>query len=168
MEESAAALRAERRHDATRALDRARRLARFADTAQGLAPEGSATFRTVRQAVEQGRHALQVGRSEEAADILATGARTLANAPLGASQAHHPDPEKASEIVGRPVLNARGEELGSIESVAPGRQEVLIAAGGIFGICLGAHTLQVPADAVLIGKEYAVTLEDPTEVSRNG
>jgi len=158
MTESAGALRAQHRLRATRALDRARRLARFAGKALGLAPEGIAAFGEALRAVERGRHALQMGRLEEAADILAMGAEALQAARLGASRPVHPGIEAVAEAEGRPVLDAQGEEVGSVEALAPDQAEVLIAAGGMFGIGLFAHTVRLPAQRVLLGREYALAL----------
>ncbi len=163
MTQSAGALRARHRHVATRALDRARRLARFADTAWLAFPADTA-FGAARRAVERARHGLQTGRPEEAADVLDAGARTLAGAALGDTRPPRPDVGTVTRAAGRPVLGLQGEEIGEIEGfrgAGGGRSPsdvVLVSVGGFLG--LGARTVEVPADGVLLGRDYAMVVED--------
>ena len=159
MDQSATALRAGRRHEATMALDRARRLSRFAHTASGISSvQDSSTFAAAHDGVAQARHDLQMGRPLPAAARLEIAAHALLVSPFQNSIPEHPAARIIATVEGRPVLDAYGNEIGAIEGFAAPGNEVLIAVGGTLGIGLGAHTVAVPASRVLLGGEYAVLL----------
>ncbi|MDJ0391008.1 hypothetical protein QMO56_23085 [Roseomonas sp. E05] len=166
MSQSAEGLRAGRRHEATRALDRARRLARFGDTAWMLDEPGWKAFRDARRGVEEGRTALQNGEPEKAADTFQSASRALAQAPLGEAEPRRLDAQAVAEAEGRTVLNARGEEAGTLKGYAAETGEILVSRGGFLGI--GADTVRLPAGQVLLGQDYALTLADPARAAGGG
>ncbi|MDJ0390808.1 hypothetical protein QMO56_22075 [Roseomonas sp. E05] len=166
MSQSAGALRAGHRHEATRALDRARRLARFGDTAWMLGEPGRKAFRDARHGVEEGRKALQNGAPHKAADILQSASQALAQTPLGEAEPRRLDAQAVSEAEGRTVLNAQGEEAGTLEGYAAEGDAILVSQGGFLGI--GARTIRLPADQVLLGQDYALTLAEPAGAGGDG
>ncbi|MDJ0390312.1 hypothetical protein QMO56_19555 [Roseomonas sp. E05] len=166
MSQSAEALRAGQRHAATRALDRARRLARFGDTAWMLDETGRKAFREARHGVEEGRKALQNGEPEKAADSLQSASQALAQAPLGEAEPRRLDAQAVAEAEGRTVLDARGEEAGTLQGYAPETDEILVSRGGLLGI--GADTVRLRADQVLLGRDYALALAAPAKAAGGG
>jgi hypothetical protein len=152
---SAESLEAERRHEATKALDRALHLAEFAMSAETLPGAVDEPFRHAHKAIERARHSLQIGRPELAAMRLAEGSRRLAEAPIPDVGERGIDPGGGLE--GFTVLNARGHVLGEIDGYghdAAGTPVALVGHGGF--IWFGETIVPVPTGELLGSKSFVV------------
>jgi hypothetical protein len=152
---SAGSLAAERRHEATKALDRALHLAEFARSAEGLPGAVDEPFRDAHRAIERARHSLQIGRPELAAMRLTEGSRRLAEAPIPDVGERGIDPGGGLE--GFTVLNARGHVLGEIDGYgheAAGTPVALVGQGGF--IWFGEKIVPVPTGELLGSKSFVV------------
>ena len=155
MRPGADSLEAERRHEATKALDRALHLAEFAMSAHGLPGALDEPFRGAHKAIEQARHSLQIGRPELAAMRLGEGSRRLAEAPLPDVGRSGIDPGGGLE--GFTLLNARGHVLGEIDGYgqdAAGTPVALVGHGGF--IWFGETIVPVPAGQLLGSSSFVV------------
>lgn len=152
MRRAAGALRAGHRRDATRALDRARRLARFADGLPGLDPAAFAAFAGASGAVEQGRHALQNGRPADAASILGDEAGRLLAVPLATTAQRG---VAGGVAPGSTVLDLAGDVVGEVSEVR-GQGTVQLSLGGVLGF--GAARREVPASLLLAGRDEVMLL----------
>lgn len=171
MTQSAEALTDGHRHDATKALDRALHLAEFATTAFAL-PEKSGPFHDAHKAIKNARHALQMGRPEEATRILAEAGEVLGGAPLPDLPDAGLTLEQAEIAEGRFVLNATGHRLGELNGVVPTADEsaamAIIGHGGWGGI--GEQEVQVPLRSLLGSHSFLVlpSTVSPEEFARQG
>lgn len=164
MTASAKALDAGQRHEATKAMDRALHLAEFATAAPALEGPSKRVFQDAHTAVKEGRHALQNGRPEDAARILADAGERLAGATLAPVSPAPPGAREPEDVEGLTMLNAQGHKLGEldgIESSPDGARLAVIGLGGFLG--LGEKTVQVPLGHLLVSDAFVVL---PETVSR--
>ena len=151
----AESLDAERRHEATKALDRSLHLAEFAISARGLPGGMDEPLHDAHDAIKAARHSLQIGRPNLAAMRLAEGSRRLAAAPL-------PDVgewriEPGEDLEGLTVLNSRGHILGELDGYgenAAGATVAIVGHGGF--VWFGETIVPVPVKLLLGGDAFVV------------
>lgn len=153
---SAEELDAGQRKKAMEALDRALKLGEFGKSASALPEEGRKPFQGAHKAIKDARHAVQMGRPEDAVPILAQAAAMLRDASLP----NVPEPgmtyEQAAELEGNYVLNARGHRLGELKEYA-GASDAPAAVIGVGGLLsLGETIVEIPLNALLASKRFMV------------
>jgi sporulation protein YlmC with PRC-barrel domain len=64
---------------------------------------------------------------------------------------------RATRLIGRPVANERGEEIGKIDDLIVGRDKVLFAIVGVGGFLgLGEHLIAVPYNSLAVTSKSIV------------
>lgn len=161
---AARALEEGRRHGATQALDRALHLAEFAEASAS----GTEAFRAALHVVKSARHELQMGRPEDAAQILAQGAAALE--PLSDEISMKAvAATDLSEVEGLPILNVMGERLGEITGFTEVEGALFAAVEHGNFIFFGGSTAPIPAERLYTGAGFVLLPEDvaPSEIGRD-